>query len=965
MVTFLFTDIEGSTPLWEADPRAMGVALARHDALLRAAIAGAGGEAFKTVGDAFCAAFARPDDAVTAAVAAQRALAAERWDSIPPLAVRMALHSGEAERRDDDYFGLPLNRVARLLGAAHGRQILLSRAVADEVAARMPEGFALRDLGEHWLRGLREPERVFQLLGPGLPEQFPPPRTGADLRRTIPAPPTRLIGRQAEIAAARELLDIGSPEALTRLLTITGPGGAGKTRLAIHLAHELAPFFTDGAAFVSLAAVTDPDLVLAEAATAIGAKESGVASARTALFDHLRDRRLLLVLDNFEQVVTAAPDIADLLAACPRLVVLVTSRELLRLRGERELPLPPLALPEEPRRDSSVEASGETAILTVETALRSDAVRLFVERAAAIRPGFTLDDGNAATVAELCRRLEGLPLAIELAAARVRMLPPNALLERFGRRLDLLSGGARDLPARHQAMRATIAWSYDLLEPDEQRLFARLAVFTGGAALGAAEEVAGDLGGLFFDLAASLADKSLLRLAPGDDEMGEPRLTMLDTIRDFGLERLAASGEADAIAERHATVFLTLAETAEPLLEGLEQRPWLERLERDHANLRTALAWLRGRGDLERALRLACALWRFWWLRGHIEEGRTLLETLLALPGPSGDLRARALNAAGVLAESQGDWEIAAARHEEALALSRAAGNARGVAWSLNNQGVAAIDAGRYDRAGELLEECSQVAAATGDPVLLAHALTGLGQVACLQGDDERARNHLTRALALFRQTNDASQIARSLNNVAYLSLQRGDYASAQAPLAESLRLHRAVGDKQGIASTLNNLAEVARGLGEREPARLLYTESLSLARETGNRPYAAIALENLAALARARDDRAASARYREALALYRTVVDWLGVASCLEGLAEIALRAGEPEAAARRLGAATALRAEHALPNSEEDVDAIASVARVALGKAAFAVAWQAGAARPIDLAIDEAARPPAERAA
>ncbi|MCD6034128.1 MAG: hypothetical protein K0S78_6314, partial [Thermomicrobiales bacterium] len=635
-------------------------------------------------------------------------------------------------------------------------------------------------------------------------------------------------------------------------LTLTGPGGAGKTRLSLHLAAELGAEFTDGAAFVPLADVTNPVLVPVAIASALDLGDTSGESPRDLVFAHLRDRHLLLVLDNFEQVTSAAPLVADLLTGCPRLRVVATSRERLSLRGEQELPLPPLALPKAPLRPATDDASAEEASAAIEEVRRAEAVRLFVSRAQSVKPDFEVTAANAASVVEICSRLDGLPLAIELAAARSRLLSPDALLSRFNRRLDLLDRGPHDLPARQQTMRDTIAWSYDLLDPDEQRLFTHLSIFAGGATLEAAAAIAGDSergGGLDdFELIESLADKSLIQLT-GD----EPRIRMLQVIRDFGQERLAESPQHQVIAQRHAAYFLALAEESEQLLAGSEQTRWLDLLEREQANLRAAVDWLRDEGQIEEALRLGGALWRFWWLRGDIDEGRHQLESLLAQTTPvSPAVRAKALNGAGVLAESQGDWDTATSLHEESLAISRQIGDQHGVAWSLNNLGVVAINQGDYTRAQSLLQENLAVAEQEHDTASIATALNDLGLIAHSRHDYEQATSLWTRSLALFRTLGDESHVARALNNLGTVAMELGEYRRAQDLFSESLALHRHVGDRQATASTLNNLAEAASSLGDAESAMGLFRESHSLALEGGNRLYAAIAMENLAALTRA-----------------------------------------------------------------------------------------------------------------
>jgi class 3 adenylate cyclase len=464
-LTFLFTDIEGSSKLWERHPKAMQTALARHDEILRDAIEQHGGYVFKTVGDAFCAAFPTVPDALEAALQAQRRLLSSQWEQTGPLRVRMALHSGAAQERDGDYFGPPVNRVARLLSAAHGGQVLLSLPAQELVRDQLPAGTDLRDLGAYRLKDLFRPERVFQLSAPELPSEFPLLMTLDAYRNNLPLQPTPLIGREKEVSEVCERLS--RPE--VRLLTLTGAGGTGKTRLGLQAAAELTEEFEDGVFFVSLAAISVPELMVSAVAGMLGVKEAGGRPLLESLEDYLGEKNILLMVDNFEQVLEAAPMVTELLSGAPNLKVLATSRIPLRLYGEHEYSVPPLALPD-PERPPPVEH------LT-----QYEAVRLFVERARAVKVDYSVTNESAPAVAKICARLDGLPLAIELAAARVRMLPPQALLARLSNRLKLLIGGARDLPTRQQTLRGTIDWSYDLLQEDEKALFRRLSVFSGAA----------------------------------------------------------------------------------------------------------------------------------------------------------------------------------------------------------------------------------------------------------------------------------------------------------------------------------------------------------------------------------------------------------------------------------------------------------------------------------------------------
>ncbi|HUG38092.1 MAG TPA: AAA family ATPase, partial [Candidatus Limnocylindrales bacterium] len=595
---------------------------------------------------------------------AQRALAAHPWPDGADLRVRMGLHTGEPTPSGGGYVGLDLHRAARICAAGHGGQVLLSDAIRGLAGRAVPDGVGLRDLGEHRLKDLQHPEHLFQLLIPGLPSEFPPLRTLEARPHNLPLQATTLLGRAREVAAARERVlrdDV-------RLLTLTGPGGTGKTRLALQVAAELIDHFADGVFFVPLAPISDPGLVASTVALTLGIRDPGGRPVLENLREHLRDRQILLVLDNFEQILLAAPLVGELLAVCRGLKVLVTSRAPLELRGEQEFPVPPLALPD-PKHPPPIEALGQYG-----------AVALFIERATAIRPDFAVTNDNAPAVAEICVRLDGLPLAIELAAVWIRLLSPQAMLTRLERRLPLLTGGARDLPARQQTLRGAIAWSYDLLDEGERALFRRLAIFVGGCTLEAAEAVCnpeGDLGLDVLDGVASLVAKSLLRQEEGPE--GEPRFGMLETIREYGLEQL----EADATRGRHAAFFLAFAEEAEPKLLGAEQVTWLQRLEAEHDNFRAVLGRSRvGEVAADVGLRLAGALQWYWRVRGLLGEGRGWAETMLALPGAAARTaaRARALNAAARLANLQADYTAARPLALESAAIAREVGDLAGVA---------------------------------------------------------------------------------------------------------------------------------------------------------------------------------------------------------------------------------------------------------------------------------------------
>lgn len=840
-VTFVFTDIEGSTALWERQPVEMRTALARHDELLEGAIGAHGGYVFKKVGDAVCAAFSTAPAALLAAAEAQRALWAEEWAGAP-LRVRMALHTGSAERRDGDYLGAPLNRVARLLSAGHGGQVLLSHPTQELVRDDLPRGATLRMLGEHRLKDLIRPERVYQLVAPGLPASFPPLTSLETRPNNLPAQPTPLVGREREVAEVCALL--GRPE--LRLLTLTGPGGTGKTRLGLQAAAELLEAFDDGVYFVPLAPVSDAGLVAESIAQAVGLRQSADQPLTESLKAALAPASMLLVLDNFEQVLAAAPLVAGLLAAAPRLKALVTSRSALHLSGEHEYQVQPLALPDSRR------------LPPLDRLTQYESVRLFIERAQAARSDFAVTNENAPTVAEICHRLDGLPLAIELAAARIRLLPPQAMLARLDSRLRLLTGGPRDLPARQRTLRGTIDWSYGLLDSGEQQLFARLAVFAGGCALDAAESVCdagGELETDVLDGLSSLVDKSLVRTREGPD--GEPRFVMLETIQEYARERLRVGGEEGALRRRHAEHYLSLAERAEPELTGRNQAPWLDRLEAEHDNLRAALGWSLEQPDGERALRLAGALWRLWYSRGYLSEGRRWLEAALDRDGTGGapappPVRAKALYGAGMLAWDQGSYARAVELIEESLALRRRTGDSWGIAQSLNALGLVMTFRGEYEAATRLYEESLALKRELGDTWGTAMSLGNLGLTALFQGDLRRATELLEESLALKRQLGLIHSVAESLNNLGLAALYGGDHEQARRWHEESLELKRDQGNSQGIAASVHNLGVLALDRGDILEAGSMLRDALKRFHDLGDSQGMVDALESLGCLAMA-----------------------------------------------------------------------------------------------------------------
>ncbi len=794
-VTFLFSDIEGSTPLWDAQPEAMSAAAARHDLLLRGAIESAGGTVFKSAGDAFFAAFDSPEAAFGAALAAQTALAAEPWPLAggAALRVRMALHTGPAERRQGDFFGAAPSRTARLLDAAHGGQTLLSDTAAAHAAERLPAGAALRLLGRFSLRGLSRPSDIWELTAPGLPSSFPPLRLPEAYPHNLPAQMTSFIGREAERASARALLSE------SRLVTLTGPGGTGKTRLALEAAADSRELYPDGTWLVELAALADPALIDQEIAATLGVREDS-GRLRQALLAALRPQAALLILDNCEHLIDAVARLAEaLLTLCPKLTVLATSREALGIGGEIILPLSSLSLPQ---------ASGQSP----DTLGDCDSVRLFVARATAALPTFRFSAGNAAAVASVCTRLDGIPLALELAAARVQVLTPEQIDGRLGDRFRLLTGGLRTALPRQQTLRALVDWSYDLLSPPEQTLFARLSVFCGGWSLAAAEAVCA--GGCveeweILDLVARLAAKSLVVAEP--PENGQVRCRLLESLHSYAAGKRAESpGDAGALTQKHRDFFLALAEDAVPHLVGPDQALWLDRLECDAENFRAALT--QARSDRDGTLpRLAGALSRFWYGRSYLTEGRGWLDAALAeSPDDAGPARGRVLNGAGLLAWCCGDYGDARAYHERDLALRRAHGDPHGVAAALGNLCIVADSAGQQIEAQEYGQESLAQYEALGDRANSARMLNSMGVLAMSHGDFAGADALYRRALAEYRELSDAAGSAATLHNLGDLLFQQGQHAQAKPFFRSSLEAQRTLGSRQRIASTLLHLAEIA-----------------------------------------------------------------------------------------------------------------------------------------------------------
>ena len=964
-VTFLFTDIEGSTILWEQHPEEMRAALVRHDDLIEEVVEANSGVLVRPrgEGDSRFAVFPRASDAVAAACAIGRAFLVESWAIPEALRVRIALHTGEADLRAGDYYGSAVNRCARLRALAHGGQTLLSSVTVQLVREALPEGVGLRDLGEHRLKDLQHPERVFQLTATDLPDDFPNLRSLDALPNNLPLQLTSFIGREGEISEVKGLL------ATTRLLTLTGSGGCGKTRLGLQVLADLVDEFPDGVWLVELAGLADPDLVVQEAAAALGLREEsdpmatgpqpsgGNGTLLTRLGEFLQAKSMLLMVDNCEHLIEACAQLVDaLLHSCPNLRILAASREALAIGGETTYRVPSLSLPD-PNNLPPV-GEGLVSALTM-----YEAVGLFVDRAVAAQPNFEVTNRNAPEVAGICHRLDGIPLAIELAAARVKVLAVEEIMARLDDRFRLLTGGSRTALPRQQTLRAAIDWSYNLVSEQERILFSRLSVFLGGWTLPGAEAVCSGEGIEDFevlDLLMSLVDKSLVVT---EEEDGKTRYYLLETVRQYARDKLLDSGGSVVLRDHHLDWFLGLAEEAETELRGRDQMEWLGRLEAEHDNLRAALEWSLGSKEGEEArpelsLRLAGALGWFWFIRGYWSEGIEWLEKALA-GSSSASVRAKALNRAAYLFLNQANWERAKTLAEESLTLSREAGDKENVAYSLAMLGFFAPREGKDGLA--MLAESLDLIRQLGDKGAIAYSLNTMGNFALFQGDFARAGELGEESLDLFREVGDRLGIAAATAILGAMAANQGDYDRAEELLEESLSISRELGIKMGVFGSLLYLGRVALQQGDHDRALELFEQCLPLSRQLGDRRRIAGSLRLLGrAAAAGKDYGRALELYKESIVLSKEIEDPGGIAGGLEALAVgiVAAQEGQ-ERAARLLAAAAALRQAFSVPlqpTYQEEFDRSVASVRTQLEEDAFEEAWAEGEAMTMEAAIDYA---------
>jgi predicted ATPase/class 3 adenylate cyclase len=936
----LFTDIELSTQQvrtlgadrWEA-------VLEHHSRIVRDALSKHGGTEIRTQGDSFFAVFTSPIEAITAAAEMQRSLSKEAWPHGASPSVRMGLHTGEARPASAaagaDYVGFEVHRAARIAALGYGGQVLVSETTESLLRQELPAGLALVDLGRHRLKDL-VPQKIYQLIGDGLPDTFPPLRSLDARPNNLPTQTTSFIGREDEVATALRLLET------TRLLTLTGPGGTGKTRLVLHLAADLLDRYPDGAWLIELASVTDPAGVGPTVAAAVHIGERSSRSVIETLTSALRTRELLLILDNCEHLIAACADLADaLLRSCPQVVILATSREGLNVPGETLMPVPSLRVPEGNRLPPLDELRGY------------EAIRLFVDRCAAFEPAFALTEENAADVLRICRRLDGVPLALELAAARVRVLSVHQVAQRLDDRFRLLTGGGRTVVARQQTLRALIDWSYDLLSEAERLLLRRLSVFVRGWRLEAAEAVCAGEGiepEAMLDLLAHLVDKSLV---VKQDRGGVARYTMLETVREYAREKLVDSGEASRVRRRHFDYFFSsVAGAWSPTARRDPATVWTNL---EFENLHAALEWVAAEPNSgEQVLLLAAGMLGPALYRGRIGELRQFLNNALAHSDPTAATRGRALAllTAAILAGMQGDNQAARVPAGEAVRLLRGLGLKRELAYALGN--VARASVGDPTTSGPALRESRALLEELGDEWGIAMILFVTSDGALDRGEYESARAGLTQSLALFRKVGDLQLSTSPLVSLGRLACVDGNYPRARALVEEALTIRKQAENPWQMALALNSLGEVARCEGDASRAAPLFEEALTFARDLGDDMIGSWSLHNLGHVALQAGGLAiAAARFRESLLMRRRSGPSVNVAAGLAGLGSVALRYGALPEAARLFGAVEAmLESTHGvLPPADEHIRrADLAATRDRMGDEAFVAVLREGRVASFD---------------
>ena len=939
IVSFLFTDIEGSTQLAQQYPDAMPSLVARHHEILNQSIQTYDGDVFQVAGDSFAAAFHSPGDALNATLEIQRYLRDEAW-SAAPIKVRMGIHTGAAKRNRNSaqtpYSGYTTLALAqRIMSAGHGGQILLSNATEALLRGQLPKDVNLRDMGEHKFKDVFHSVRVFQVIAPDLPKEFPTLRALDVFPNNLPIQLTSFVGRKKEVEQIKRLLE------QYRLVTLTGSGGIGKTRLSIQVASELLTKYPDGVWLVELAPVTDPSLVIQAICATLDVTPQENTSALNTLTGYLRQKKILLVIDNCEHLIDVCAQVAkSLLQACPNLRVIASSREALGIEAESAYRVPSLSLIDSKRKLHGIK--------------QSEAVQLFVERARAILPGYALTEVNAPIIAQICQRLDGIALAIELAASRVKLLKVEQIAARLDDAFRLLTGGSRTALPRQQTLRGAIDWSYNLLTEEERTVLRCLSVFVGGWTLDAAEAVCDNPA--ILDLLTHLVDKSLV--AVDRERRREARYYLLETIRQYAREKLAESGEGERVRAHHLNYFLELTKRAEPELYGAAQVEWLHKLEDEHANVRAALEWSL-QGNIALGQQLAAASWWSWSLRGHLSEGYEWLGRMLAVSPQNNEtpIRAKLLSGAGWLAAMLDYIEQSEAYAEKSIALYRQIGDKNGMAFSLATLATRAYRRSDYDQATKLAEESRALYAEVRNKWGLRHVAGLLGYVAEAQGNLEQAQKLYEESLMLAQELGDKDGIGWTLYLLGRLAHSQGNDAQAIKLLEEGLQFARETMSKPEIGWILTAMGYIAIGNGEYEHARMYLEEGMEIYRKMGHQSNLAYLFELLGWVARLQEDYAkAQSLYHESLELAYHYGKEADIAECLIGVGQLLGVQDSLEKFAYLLG-----MAEGITPNIQSMLDSAVRLetekfietARSLLGNEAYTVAWESGKQMRLEEAI------------
>ena len=934
-VTFLFTDIEGSTKLAREDPDTWETLRERHNAILRGAIEANHGYIFQIIGDAFCVAFHTVVNGLKAAVEAQRELQREEWGE-SSIKVRMGLHTGSAELHENDYRGyLSMAKVQRIMSVAYGGQVLLSNPSAELLHNELPKEISLRDMKEHRLKGLPDPERLWQVIAPNLQEDFPPLQSLKEIPNNLPVQLTSFIGREREVEQIKKRLE------KNRLVTLTGSGGVGKTRLSIQVASEVLDEYPNGVWLVELAPVIDPALVTQTVCSTLDVTPQGKIAALNVLTDYLHSKKLLLVMDNCEHLIDACAQLSEiLLLTCHDLRILASSREALGIEGENPYRVPSLSL-----------ADSHSDLKTIG---QCEAVQLFVERTKTILPGYALTELNAPTIAQICQRLDGIALAIELAASCVKILKVEQIRERLDDAFRLLTGGSRTALPRQQTLRGTIDWSYNLLSVEERIVLQSLSVFVGGWTLDAAESVCDNDNML--DLLTRLVDKSLV--AVDLEHIYEPRYYLLETIRQYAREKLAESGEGERIRAKHLDYFLKLAQRAEPELYGAGQIEWSQRLEDEYENTWAALEWSL-LNNPARAQQLAAALWWSWELNGHLREGYEWLEKMLAVnPEEKTIIRAKLLTGAGWLTSMLGLGEqIGKTYCEASIVLFRELGDEQSTALSLFVLSALAVSHSDYAQALALTEKSRELFRKAGNKWGVRSAFLQLGGIVRAQENFEQAQKSYEESLLLAKEIGDQEGLGVALLSIGTIAEKQGDDERAIELYEEALRIEKVVRHKIAISWALVALGMIHIRRGDYAKAEALFDENIEISRKTGKQADIAYSLQALGMIACYQGNYPkARSLYTESLRLLLPLGDRVDLAECIISIARFLAAQGSFEKFARLLGAA-----EGVVPDIKKKMFALFNIetekyvtnARGALGEEAYTAAHEAGGQMNLDEAV------------